>query len=131
MYLDHCYRKFVIKTSQNTFKFLQKRCIRQCASIDPLDIHSQSQISARRRVVVTGVGIVSPVGCDTKSAWTNILKGYCGIQTLNDSQYESLPCRIAAKINDNDLKLHESFSKTEIRSIATASLYALIAGSSE
>lgn len=131
MYLDQCYRKFVTKTSENTFKFLQKRCIPQCTSIDPLNTHSSNQKNSRRRVVVTGLGVVSPVGCDTKSAWENIIKGYCGIKTLNDRQYESLPCRIAAKIDENDLKLQDTFSNTEIRSIATASLYALIAGSCE
>lgn len=93
-------------------------------------INSQSEEEAsRRRVVVTGIGVVSPVGCDAKSAWKNVLDGYCGINALDDPKYKSLPCRIAAKIDDQELKLAEHFAKSELRSMATATSYALIAGS--
>ena len=34
---------------------------------------------AKRRVVVTGMGIVSPVGSTVETAWTNILAGRSGI----------------------------------------------------
>lgn len=83
----------------------------------------------RRRVVVTGIGVVSPIGCDVPTAWNNILNGYCGIKSLDSQQYESLPCKIAAKISEEDLKLTEHFSKSELRSLAKTSVYALIAGS--
>lgn len=82
----------------------------------------------RRRVVVTGLGVVSPVGCNVKLAWENIINGYCGIKTLNDPAYESLPCKIAAKISEEDLNLDDHFSKSERRSFSSATAYALIAG---
>lgn len=91
--------------------------------------NESDQYEQRRRVVVTGVGVVSPIGCDTATAWNNILNGYCGIKSLDDQQYESLPCKIAAKISDEDLKLSAHFSKSELRSLAKTSAYALIAGS--
>lgn len=82
----------------------------------------------RRRVVVTGLGVVSPVGCNVKLAWENIINGYCGIKTLNDPTFESLPCKIAAKIGEQHLNLDDHFPKSELRSISSATAYALIAG---
>lgn len=91
---------------------------------------SYSVNNARRRVVVTGIGIVSPIGCTTETAWKGVLNGVCGIRKLEDSVYSSLPCKIAAKITENDLKLSEHLSKSEIKSVAPATAYALIAGNS-
>jgi len=35
-----------------------------------------------RRVVVTGLGLVSPVGCGVETAWENIIAGKSGAQVL-------------------------------------------------
>lgn len=83
---------------------------------------------SRRRVVVTGVGVVSPVGSGAEIAWKNILNGVCGIKRLRNPAYGTLPCKIAAKIDDDELKLSEHFSKSELRSLAPATAYALLAG---
>lgn len=85
----------------------------------------------KRRVVVTGIGVVSPIGCDITTAWNSILNGYCGIKSLDSQQYESLPCKIAAKISEEDLKLTSHFSTSELRSLSKSTAYALIAGSIE
>lgn len=89
---------------------------------------SNTQCESRRRVVVTGCGVVSPVGCSVDVAWTNILNGFCGIKKLTDDAYSTLPCKIAAKILQDDLKLDEHFTKSELRALAPATAYALIAG---
>lgn len=89
---------------------------------------SYSVNNARRRVVVTGIGIVSPIGCTTETAWKGILDGVCGIRKLEDKAYENLPCKIAAKITETDLKISEHLTKSEIKSVAPATAYALIAG---
>lgn len=89
------------------------------------------QYVPRRRIVVTGVGVVSPIGCDTATAWNSILNGSCGIKLLDSKQYESLPCKIAAKISEENLNLTAHFSKSELRSFAKTTVYALIAGSFE
>lgn len=81
----------------------------------------------RRRVVVTGCGVISPIGCDTATAWNSILNCSCGIRML-DSKYESLPCKIAAKISEEDLNLAAHFSRSELRSLAKTTVYALMAG---
>ena len=54
----------------------------------------------KRRVVVTGLGIVSPIGCVKELFWENLIKGKSGIGPLtyfDASQYES---RIAGEIRD-------------------------------
>ncbi|KAI7884032.1 putative beta-ketoacyl synthase [Lichtheimia hyalospora FSU 10163] len=53
---------------------------------------------AQRRVVVTGLGLVTPVGVGVKHAWTNLLKGQCGITKLVGEEYEKLPVQIAAQV---------------------------------
>lgn len=121
-------RKSADSIHQITSIVLQKkRCIQNSIKYH-VNCNSQKNDVFRRRVVVTGVGIVSPVGCNIKSAWMNILNGYCGITTISDDKYQTLPCKIAAKINDTDLKIEEHLSKSELRSISSATAYAIIAG---
>lgn len=108
--------------STSSLEHLQVHRIRECRK------YSQSNTN-RRRVVVTGVGVVSPIGCNVQLAWKNLLSGYCGVKALKDSKYDSLPCKIAATITEDEIKLQDHFSKSELRSIAPATAYALIAGS--
>lgn len=43
-----------------------------------------NQSSAKRRVVVTGLGMVSPIGVGVKESWKNILTGKSGIVSVKD-----------------------------------------------
>ena len=56
-----------------------------------------------RRVVVTGMGIVSPVGNDLESAWTNIREGRSGIGPVQEIDASEFPTRIAGEIRDFDV----------------------------
>lgn len=56
-----------------------------------------------RRVVVTGLGCVSPVGNDIATAWDNIVNGRSGIGPLTAFDAERFSCRIAGEIRDLDL----------------------------
>lgn len=82
-----------------------------------------------RRVVVTGIGVVSPVGTSLKEAWKNILNGQSGITKVESADFQSLPCRIAgfAKDGDKRIELSNYFSKSEIKTMAPATGYALLA----
>ena len=53
-----------------------------------------------RRVVVTGMGVISPVGNDVKSFWDALTGGVCGIGFIEDFPTEGLPVKIAARIKD-------------------------------
>lgn len=112
--------------SESSSTFLHTSSFRSQNDYQSSSEQQQQQRRPRRRVVITGVGTVSPIGCNIKTAWENILNGKCGITQLNDTIYEKLPCRIAARLNDNDNKIiYEQFTKSELRSMAPATIFAL------
>ena len=53
---------------------------------------------SKRRVVVTGLGIVSPVGIGIAQAWENLLKGASGVGPITRFDASALPTRIAAEV---------------------------------
>jgi 3-oxoacyl-[acyl-carrier-protein] synthase II len=57
---------------------------------------------SRRRVVVTGLGIVSPVGNDVASAWDSIINGRSGIGPITHFDASTYPTRIAGEVRDFD-----------------------------
>ena len=58
---------------------------------------------SRRRVVVTGLGIISPVGNSIAAAWENILAGKSGIGPITNFDVSGFPVRIAGEIRDFDV----------------------------
>jgi 3-oxoacyl-[acyl-carrier-protein] synthase II len=58
---------------------------------------------SRRRVVVTGLGIISPVGNSIAAAWENILAGRSGIGPITNFDVSDFPVRIAGEIRDFDV----------------------------
>ncbi len=57
----------------------------------------------QRRVVITGLGQVSPVGNDIPSAWDNLLAGKSGIGAITRFDASDLACRIAGEVKDFDI----------------------------
>jgi 3-oxoacyl-[acyl-carrier-protein] synthase II len=57
---------------------------------------------SKRRVVVTGLGIVSPVGNDVATAWGNIVAGRSGIGPITHFDASTFPTRIAGEVRDFD-----------------------------
>jgi 3-oxoacyl-[acyl-carrier-protein] synthase II len=55
---------------------------------------------SKRRVVVTGLGIVSPVGNGAALAWDNLLKGVSGVGPITRFDASLLPTRIAGEVKD-------------------------------
>ena len=53
-----------------------------------------------RRVVVTGLGIISPVGNGVKSAWNNIISGNSGVDLISKFDASNHSCKIAAEVKD-------------------------------
>lgn len=52
------------------------------------------------RVVVTGMGVVSPLGNDVDTYFDNLLKGVCAIEKIDDPLYDELPAKVWACIKD-------------------------------
>ena len=53
-----------------------------------------------RRVVVTGTGVITPVGNDVNTYWQNLLDGVCGIDFIKSIPTEDLPVKIAGEVKD-------------------------------
>ena len=53
-----------------------------------------------KRVAVTGLGVLSPIGNDVKTFWDSLVKGVCGIDFITEFPTENLPVKIAGKIRD-------------------------------
>lgn len=62
----------------------------------------------RRRVVVTGLGIVSPVGNTVKEAWANITSGRSGIGAITRFDASGFPVRIAGEVRGFDVSAYLS-----------------------
>ncbi len=55
-----------------------------------------------RRVVVTGMGAITPVGNDVATMWSNMLQGVCGIDKIKKFDTENLAVKIAGEVKDFD-----------------------------
>ena len=53
-----------------------------------------------KRVVVTGMGVVSPLGNDVQTYWKNLLDGACGIDYIKSIPTDDLPVKIAGEVKD-------------------------------
>ena len=53
-----------------------------------------------RRVVVTGTGVITPVGNDVQTYWRNLLDGVCGIDFITSISVDGLPVKIAGEVKD-------------------------------
>jgi 3-oxoacyl-[acyl-carrier-protein] synthase II len=72
------------------------------------------------RIVITGVGIISPVGIGTDPFWENLIAGRSGIGPLRSIPSEGLPCKLAAEIldfNPLDYVYEKKFLKVMSRDI--------------
>ncbi len=58
---------------------------------------------SRRRVVVTGLGCVSPVGNTVDTAWANLLAGKSGIANITRFDASGINCHFAGEVKDLDL----------------------------
>ena len=53
-----------------------------------------------RRVAVTGLGIISPVGNDVQTYWDSLVSGKCGIDVIRSFPLDDLPVKVAGEVKD-------------------------------
>lgn len=80
---------------------------------------------AVRRVVVTGIGVVSPVGCDLETTWDAVREGRSGIDTITSFDVTEFDVHIAGEITGYDPMDH--FTKREMDRIDRFAQFALVA----
>ncbi|MCX7117267.1 MAG: beta-ketoacyl-ACP synthase II [Legionellales bacterium] len=79
----------------------------------------------KRRVVVTGMGMVSPVGLNVETSWRNILAGVSGVGHVEDFDTTDYPTKIWAKVKN--LKMEDHFSTKDVRKMDMFTQYGMIA----
>ncbi len=80
----------------------------------------------RRRVVITGLGIVSPVGNSVDSAWENLVAGRSGIDRITRFDATAFNCQIAGEVKG--FKIEEYVAAKEARHMDTFIHYGMAAG---
>jgi 3-oxoacyl-[acyl-carrier-protein] synthase II len=58
---------------------------------------------SKRRVVITGLGIVSPVGLGISTVWQNIVAGKSGISKISHFDASAMACQVAGEVKDFDV----------------------------
>lgn len=86
------------------------------------------------RVVITGLGVVSPLGIGVDFNWQRLLNNYSGVVSLNKEEYAGIPCQVAARVpvgsenEDGALNFAKYFTRlSDLKSMALASAFALVA----
>ena len=80
---------------------------------------------SRRRVVVTGLGIVSPVGNSIDDAWKNILDGKSGITPIDTFDASAFSVRFSGSVKNFDVEQY--MSKKDARKMDTFIHYGMAA----
>lgn len=79
----------------------------------------------KRRVVVTGIGAVSPVGNSAEESWESVINGKSGIGLLTRLDSEQFPVKVAAEVKDFDIEQY--IERKEARKMDRFTHYALAA----
>ena len=58
---------------------------------------------SKKRIVITGLGHVSPVGNDVATGWENIIAGRSGISTITRFDASPLACQFAGEVKNFDI----------------------------
>jgi 3-oxoacyl-[acyl-carrier-protein] synthase II len=79
----------------------------------------------KRRVVVTGVGAVTPLGSNIETTWSNIKNGVSGVKPLTRVNADEYPAKVAAEITD--FNVEEFIDKKDARKMDRFTHYAVAA----
>lgn len=58
------------------------------------------------KIVVTGMGAVTPIGCGVENYWNNLINGECGIDEITRFNADNLAVKIAAEVKEFDINAH-------------------------
>ena len=61
-----------------------------------------ASLNGRRRVVITGLGAVTPLGLDVESTWSSLLAGESGAAEITQFDHSDYPVHFACEVKDFD-----------------------------
>ncbi len=82
-------------------------------------------MSQNKRVVITGMGALSPIGNDVKTTWENALKGVNGIDKITRIDTEPYSVHLAGELKNFNIEDH--IDKKEARRMDRFTQYAIVA----
>jgi len=78
-----------------------------------------------RRVVITGMGLISPLGLDVETSWKGLLEGKSGAGRITHFDPEGFPCTIACELKG--FRTEDHFPRKEAKRLDLFTQYAMIA----
>ena len=86
----------------------------------------------KKKIVITGMGAVTPIGSGVEKYWNNLIAGACGIDKIRQFDATDLAVRIAAEVHSFDLQkympkkmIHETDAFTQYAYVAAAEALAM------
>ncbi|ATH95052.1 beta-ketoacyl-ACP synthase II [Bacillus glycinifermentans] len=79
----------------------------------------------RKRVVITGLGALSPLGNDVKTSWNNAVNGVSGVGPITRVDANEYPAKVAAELKD--FNIEDYMDKKEARKMDRFTQYAVVA----
>ena len=86
----------------------------------------------KKKIVITGMGAVTPIGSGVEEYWNNLIAGACGIDKIRQFDATDLAVRIAAEVHSFDLQkympkkmIHETDAFTQYANVAAAEALAM------
>ncbi len=95
-----------------------------------LSKHQMQMNAVRRRVVVTGLGLCTPIGSGVELVWKKLLLGHSGIQSLPEKPgFKDLPCQVAGLVplgtGPGELNVQDHVEPSELRTMSRDSAVSL------
>ena len=82
----------------------------------------------KRRVVITGLGVVTPLGDDTDAFWQRLLAGHCGIRLISRVDVSKYPVKIGGEITPEMFNPEAVLAHKELKRLDRFSVYGMVAG---
>jgi len=82
-------------------------------------------VGKNERVVVTGMGVVSPLGCNLAEFWDGLLNGRSGVRSLDNTEFSGMKSGIGAVVWGYNESNH--FERKEARRMSRSSQFAVVA----